>query len=148
MDNAILTMKGFASGFLGEKIDDIGSCGTNGIAMLTKLGDVVVQLFYGRVDTYFKAFSELVEVFTALPQEFSDCQSLKNALDKLISRTTTTLNPTQFLQNMAFNLIFHIFDILSALAYAAENALDQGFYDSGVAAGNALNIFLFNDSSK
>ena len=47
---------------------------------------------------------------------------------------------------MAFNLIFHLFDILSAVAYAIEGSLDGSFYDMGEAAGRALNIFIFNDT--
>ena len=53
-------MKGFASGFLGENIDDMGSCGTTGITMLTDVDDIFTNLIHGKADTY---LSTLMKMF-------------------------------------------------------------------------------------
>ena len=62
-----------------------------------------------------------------------------------MKRTDTLLNPDEFLKNIIFNTIFHSIDIASAIAYAIEEGMDDGYYDMGYSAGQALNIFLFND---
>ena len=81
-----------------------------------------------------------------LPTEIHNCLTIKGAFEKLIKRTNSILTPNEFLKNIVFNIIFHSIDIASALAYAIEDGMDDGYYQMGYDAGSALNIFLFNDS--
>ena len=82
-----LVVKGFTSGFLGENIEDMGSCGTVGIDMILKTQDVFDKLFHGRVDTYMKAFMEMIEIMTLVPKEIKNCVTIKRGLEKLKNRT-------------------------------------------------------------
>ena len=81
-----------------------------------------------------------------LPGEIKNCLSIKGAFERLIKRTNSVMNPKEFLKNIIFNIIFHSIDIASAIAYAIEDGMDDGYYEMGFEAGNALNIFLFNDT--
>ena len=81
-----------------------------------------------------------------MPGEIKNCLSIKGAFERLIKRTDSVMNPKEFFKNMVFNIIFHSIDIASALAYAIEDGMDDGYYQMGYDAGNALNIFLFNDT--
>ena len=100
------------------------------------------------MNAYIKAMNDVIRVFQLIPKEIKACATFKNSLTKLIERYHMTLNFKQFFQNMVFNMIFHLFDILSSLAYAVEGAMDSGYYEAGVSAGKALQIFLFNDGNK
>ena len=58
-ENTLDTMKGFASGFLGESIDDMGSCGTTGITILTDIDDIFNNMFHGKADTYLSTIMKM-----------------------------------------------------------------------------------------
>ncbi len=81
-----------------------------------------------------------------IPKEVHNCLTIKSGMEKLMSRTTKISNVKSFLKTVVFNSIFHSLDIASAMAYAIENGMDGGYYVMGYQAGNALQIFLFNDS--
>ena len=66
-------MKGFASGFLGEKIEDIGTCGSTAVSIVQQLEKVVMELFSGRMEKYMAAFSDFITIITLIPQEFKSC---------------------------------------------------------------------------
>ena len=55
-------MKGFASGFLGESIDDMGSCGTTGITMLTDIDDIFNNLLQGKAVCYLSTIMKMFQV--------------------------------------------------------------------------------------
>ncbi len=140
-------VKGFTSGFLGESIEDMGSCGTLGVDMIIKSQDVFDKLFHGRVDTYMKAFMEMIEIMTLVPKEIKNCVTIKKGLEKIKNRTNQVMNVKEFVKQIIFNTVFHSIDIASAMAYALEDAMDDGYYQMGYDAGKALNIFLFNDNT-
>ena len=142
-----LVIKGFTSGFLGENIEDMGSCGTLGVDMIIKGQDVFEKLFHGRPDTYMKAFMEMIEIITLVPKEVKNCVTINRGLEKLKNRTNQVINVKEFVKQIIFNTIFHSIDIASAIAFALEEAMDNGYYQMGYDAGNALNIFLFNDNN-
>ena len=142
-----LVVKGFTSGFLGENIEDMGSCGTLGVDMIIKTQDVFDKLFHGRVDTYMKAFMEMIEIMTLVPKEIKNCVTIKRGLEKLKNRTNQVINVKEFVKQIIFNTVFHSIDIASAMAYALEDAMDDGYYQMGYDAGLALNIFFFNDNN-
>ena len=142
-----LVVKGFTSGFLGENIEDMGSCGTVGVDMIIKTQDVFDKLFHGRVDTYMKAFMEMIEIMTLVPKEIKNCVTIKRGLEKLKNRTNQVMNVKEFVKQIIFNTVFHSIDIASAMAYALEDAMDDGYYQMGYDAGKALNIFFFNDNN-
>ena len=56
------------------------------------------------------------------------------------------MNIKEFVKQIIFNCIFHSIDIASAMAYALEEAMNDGYYQMGYDSGKALNIFLFNDN--
>ena len=71
-----LVVEGFTSGFLGESIEDMGSCGTVGVDMIIKTQDVFDKLFHGSVDTYMKAFMEMIEILSLVPKEIKNCVTI------------------------------------------------------------------------
>jgi hypothetical protein len=83
-----------------------------------------VALFSGKLDSLIRAFNAVVAIITLIPKELKACATFKDALVTVITRYHMTLNLHEFFQNMLFNTIFHLFDILSAIAYAVEGALD------------------------
>ena len=95
-----------------------------------------------------QAFMEMIEIMTLFPGEIKNCVTIKNGLEKLRNRTTQVLNLKEFVKQIIFNTIFHALDIASAMAYAIEDGMDEGYYQMGYEAGQALNIFLFNDNAK
>ena len=141
-------MKGFSSGFLGESVDDMGSCGTTGVDMIIKTEQIIENLYKGRTETFIATLMKFVEVLQMLPQEIHYCITLKGGIEKLMKRANYLLSPKEFLKQIVFNTVFHSIDIASAIAYAIEDALDDGYYQMGYEAGEALNIFLFNDNQK
>ena len=138
---------GFADGFIGEKIEDMGQCGTLTVDVILKYQEVFDKLFHGKLESYMKAFMELFEIMTMFPKQVKNCLALKHGLDKLRQRTTKILNFKEFVKSVIFNSVFHSIDIASAMAYAIEDAMDEGYYEMGYESGKALNIFLFNDSN-
>ena len=95
-----------------------------------------------------QAFMEMIEIMTLLPKEVKNCVTIKNGLEKIRDRTTKVLNFKDFIKQIIFNTIFHSLEIASAMAFAIEDGMDQGYYQMGYEAGKALNIFLFNDGTK
>lgn len=124
-------IRGFASGFLDEDIDDIGICGVKAIDMGNQFVKIFTDLFSGKLSAYLKAMNDVIVFFGMIPKEFKACSTFSESLKKVIMRYHMTLNFKQFFQNMFFNLIFHLFDITSSLAYAVEGALDAGFFEAG-----------------
>lgn len=92
---------------------------------------IFTDLFSGKLTAYLKAMNDVIVFFGMIPKEFKACATFSGALTKVITRYHMTLNFKQFFQNMFFNLIFHLFDITSSLAYAVEGALDSGFFEAG-----------------
>ena len=54
----------------------MGSCGTVGVDMIIKTQDVFDKLFHGRVDTYMKAFMEMIEILSLVPKEIKNCVTI------------------------------------------------------------------------
>lgn len=144
---ALEVIRGFASGFLDEDITDIGTCGTKAIEIGNQFGKVFADLFSGNFFAYLGAFNDIIAIFTLIPQEFKACSVFGELLTKVVARYHMTLNIKQFFQNMFFNIIFHLFDITSSIAYSIEGAIDAGYFEAGKSAGKAMQIFLFNDGN-
>jgi hypothetical protein len=128
---ALDLIRGFASGFLDDDITDIGVCGVKAIEIGHQFGKIFTDLFSGKFNAYLKAMNDVIVVFGMIPKEIKACSTFGDALKKVIARYHMTLNIKQFFQNMFFNLIFHLFDITSSLAYAVEGALDAGYFEAG-----------------
>lgn len=141
-------LRGFASGFLDAEIEDIGICGTKAIDIGHRFAKIFTDLFSGKFNSYIKAMNDVIAIAGMVPREIKACGTFKDALEKVITRYHMTLNIKQFFQNMFFNLIFHLFDITSSLAYAVEGAMDAGYFEAGKQAGKALQLFLFNESNE
>ena len=124
-------IRGFASGFLDEDVTDIGVCGVKALEIGNQFGKIFTDLFSGKFNAYLKAMNDIIKIFGMVPKEIKACSTFGDALAKVITRYHMTLNFKQFFQNMFFNLIFHLFDITSSLAYAVEGALDAGFFEAG-----------------
>ena len=90
---------------------------------------------------------EMIEIMTLVPKEIKNCVTIKRGLEKLKNRTNQVMNVKEFVKQIIFNTVFHSIDIASAMAYALEDAMDDGYYQMGYDAGKALNIFLFNDNN-
>ena len=88
-----------------------------------------------RSDTYLQAFMELFEIMTIFPKQVKNCLAIKNSLDKMRQRTNKMLNLKEFVKSIIFNTIFHSIDIASAMAYAIESAMDNGYYEMGFKSG-------------